>query len=59
MDQCPRWDFGNAGTKKFLDFSKNDTKANFQENIPVKVRKPSLSPAFREGGGEAVHLSVR
>lgn len=51
MDQCPRRDFGDAGTKKFLDSSKNDTKANLQENIPVKVRKHSLSPAFLEGGG--------
>ena len=36
-NQGPRQDSGSAGTKKVLDALENDTKANFQENIPVKV----------------------
>ena len=30
--------FINAGAKKDLDALENDKKANFQENIPSKVR---------------------
>ena len=35
--QSLRHDSGSAGAKKVLDASKNDTKANFQENIPGKI----------------------
>ena len=34
--QDPQQDSGSAGTKIILDASENDTKKNFQENIPGK-----------------------
>ena len=34
--QDPQQDSGSAGTKIILDASENDTKENFQENIPGK-----------------------
>ena len=44
--QCPRRDSGSAGAKNVLDTLENDTKANFQENNPCKVRFTKR----REGG---------
>ena len=34
----PCEDSGNAGAKKVLDALENDTKTNFQKNIPCKIR---------------------
>ena len=36
--QGPRRDSGSAEAKKVLDALENDTKANFQENIPAKIQ---------------------
>ena len=38
LAQGPRRDSGSTGAKKVLDALENDIKANFQENIPGKVR---------------------
>lgn len=38
MFQDPQQDSGSAWTKRILDASENDTKENFQENIPGKVQ---------------------
>ena len=43
--QGPRRDSGSAGAKNVLDSLENDTKANFQENNPCKVR-------FRKSRGD-------
>ena len=36
--QAPRPDSGTAGSKKVLHALENNTKANFQDNNPGKVR---------------------
>ena len=44
---------GSTGPKKALDDLENDTKANFQENIPVKVQfQGAMAPLapFSPGG---------